>query len=264
MRITKSVPEITAPKGATAMTTGDEMSARGPRRGWKMGLLCHRKYREAARPEIRAYFSFCPTITASPRIHGRAVTNIGAVARMTAEETEGTAERTKGTTRRTVSSEKERAGGRGTPSRKRPHFVFLGHPSWSPRIFIVLAAGKNMFYLYFIFFPFFLSFYFSVPLFFFSPCRVSWSETDAAHRGFARGDHEIWSWDTGSPACLRRRNSGYILCSLWFLLTPLFSKGMGSPSAGWKYFGNVSLRKVFMFVRDGESISSRSFIGMLH
>lgn len=115
--------------------------------------------------------------------------------------------------------------GRGTPSRKRSHFVFLGHPSWSPRIFIVLAAGKNMFYLYFIFFP--LSFFpsLSPSLFFFSPCRVSWSEMDAAHRGFARGDHAIWSWDTGSPACLRRRNSGYILCSLRFLLTPPIFEG---------------------------------------
>lgn len=35
--------------------------------------------------------------------------------------------------------------------RKRIHYVFLRHPSWSPRIFIALAPTKNMFYLYFIF-----------------------------------------------------------------------------------------------------------------
>lgn len=112
MRITRSVPERTAPKGATAVTTGDEMSARGPRRGWEMGLLCYRKYREAACPEIRAYFSFCPAITVAPRIHGRAVTNIGAVARMTTEETEGTDGKNEEGTTRTVSSEKERTSER--------------------------------------------------------------------------------------------------------------------------------------------------------
>jgi hypothetical protein len=41
-----------------------------------MGPLCHRKYREAVRPEIRAYFSHCPAITAAPRLHGRAATNM--------------------------------------------------------------------------------------------------------------------------------------------------------------------------------------------
>lgn len=84
-----------------------------------MGPLCHRKYREAARPEIRAYFSFCPAITA-PRLHGRAATNMGAVAR-TAEGKKTRGERTK--KRRRDTSEKERAGGRtGDPGEEETPF----------------------------------------------------------------------------------------------------------------------------------------------
>ncbi|RLU24711.1 hypothetical protein DMN91_002800 [Ooceraea biroi] len=77
-----------------------------------MGPLCHRKYREAVRPEIRAYFSFCPAITAAPRLHGRAATNMD-VGNRERRGRRKRAERTKGqTARRTGPSEKERADGR--------------------------------------------------------------------------------------------------------------------------------------------------------
>jgi len=77
-----------------------------------MGPLCHRKYREAACPEIRAYFSFCPAITAAPRLHGRAATNMGAAARTVEEKKvrEGMRGRRdeERTTERTSPSEKKR------------------------------------------------------------------------------------------------------------------------------------------------------------
>lgn len=111
MRITKSVPERRAWRARRrARGMKRRRWSRAPRRGWEMGPLCHRKYREAACPEIRAYFSFCPAITAAPRLHGRAATNMGAAA-TTAEGKkvrEGTVE---GTTERTHKSEWKEASG---------------------------------------------------------------------------------------------------------------------------------------------------------
>lgn len=154
-----------------------------------MGLLCYRKYREAARPEIRAYFSFCPAITVAPRIHGRAVTNIGVVARMTTEM-EGTAERTKkGGRFRVKRNERVNEDG-GHRVGRDPISYSSGIPPDLPAFLLYLPPVRICF-IYISYFS--LSFFpsLSPSLFFFSPCRVLWSEMDAAHRGFARGDHEI-------------------------------------------------------------------------
>lgn len=85
-----------------------------------MGPLCRRKYKEATRPEIRAYFSFCPAITAAPRLHSGAATNMNVAARTEGEWSEkeghsGKDERGGKATRRRerTPSEKEQAGGRG-------------------------------------------------------------------------------------------------------------------------------------------------------
>lgn len=78
-----------------------------------MGPLCYRKYREAARPEIRAYFSFCPAITAAPWLHGREATNMGAVARTAKEGKKTKGEREEIVERTTGPSDKERAGDLG-------------------------------------------------------------------------------------------------------------------------------------------------------
>lgn len=134
-------------------------------------------------PEIRAYFSFCPAITAALRLHGRAATNMDAVAR-TVEGKKGNAiERTK--KRRREGRVRAKRSERGISRRKRPHFVFLWHPSWSPRIFIALAAGKNMFYLYFIFslsFSLSLSFFFSMLCFVIHGQRRTRSAIVDSHR----------------------------------------------------------------------------------
>jgi len=90
-----------------------------------MGPLCHRKYREAVRPEIRAYFSHCPAITAAPRLHGRAATNMdvsdaAGVGGGKEEEEEA---------RRRGKDGSERGGDGESRGGREPHFVFLGHPS---------------------------------------------------------------------------------------------------------------------------------------
>lgn len=197
-----------------SMATGDETSARGPRRGWEMGLLCHRKYREAVRLEIRAYFSFCPAITAAPRIHGRAVTNIGAVARMTVEETEGTVERTKKGRRegrfRVKRSERVDKHG-GLRVGRDPISYSSSIPPDLPAFLLYLSPVRICFiYISYFSLSFFL---FLCPSLFLSVSRfvvrngrgtLSWIRT-----GWPRNMKSRY----GIPRDLRRRNSSYILCS---------------------------------------------------
>lgn len=114
-----------------------------------MGPLCHRKYREAARPEIRAYFSFCPAITAAPRLHGRAATNMGAVARRDEDKRRETnRERTKERRREGRRSERKEASGwtnGGSPGGRDPISYSSGIPLDLPAFLLHLPPVRICF-----------------------------------------------------------------------------------------------------------------------
>lgn len=110
-------PRKNSAEGAAA-GTGDETSARELRRGWEMGLLCHRKYREAARPRNKGIFQLlsgnhrCSAASRSCSYeYGRGSEN----GRREEGEHEGKDEGE--TTGRTGPNEKERAGEEETPFR---------------------------------------------------------------------------------------------------------------------------------------------------
>jgi len=143
-----------------------------------MGPLCHRKYREAVRPEIRAYFSHCPAITAAPRLHGRAATNMdvsdAAAAAAAAGGGRGGA---RGGERRTGPSG-ERPGDPGEI--ENPISYSSGIPLDLPAFLLHLPPVRICFI--------YIS-YFSLSL---SPCRDPRSETRRPlPRGFTRGDQEV-------------------------------------------------------------------------
>lgn len=156
-----------------------------------MGPLCHRKYREAARPEIRAYFSFCPAITATPWLHGRAATNMGAVAR-TAKGKKARGEG--GIVERTREGRRVRAKSRGSREGRDPISYSSGIPLDLPAFLLHLPPVRICF-IYISYFPSFLSRSLSPFLLFYAVLRNPRSETDAVHRcGFTRaggGDCEI-------------------------------------------------------------------------
>lgn len=151
-------------------------------------------------------------------------------------EDEGGARRG-GATRRTSPSENRIE--RRISGKKRPYFVFLGHPSWSPRIFIALAAGKNMFYLYFIFFSFFFAY---------SP----WS-TVRDERGRLSWIHTRWPRNMksryGIPPWVsfpRRNPPATVLYPVCIASATLFSSRLKLLFPGWKYFGSVSMMCIYV------------------
>lgn len=121
-----------------------------------------------------------------------------------------------------------------------------------------------MFYLYFIFFPFFLS----LSLSFSFSLRV-------AFRGQKRTRHTVvnshgvttkYEVEIRDPPRIYAEETRAIYSARHsFSKRPYFRREWGRLRPGENILATF-LRKVFMFVRDndGESISSRGFIGMLH